>query len=181
MPTFLQLLGEEVIGAEWARRIKYFNYDDPQLVAVHYAMKGDPVFASAEYDPAIQRTWVGYFGGESLDDIRSGQAELMSGVVPDEVMGGWFNFTRADPAQAPPGLPHHLGLAQRAAAPAALAGQAPQRLGQLARGAGRGPRRRHDRSLRGVRAGLQGPHHREGTSTTPWTSSTATPRRSAAT
>jgi beta-carotene ketolase (CrtO type) len=103
VPTFLQLLGEEVIGAEWARRIKYFNYDDPQLVAVHYAMKGDPVFASAQYDPAIQRTWVGYFGGDRLDDIRTGQAELMSGIVPDEIMGGWFNFTRADPAQAPPG------------------------------------------------------------------------------
>ncbi|MBW2421652.1 MAG: NAD(P)/FAD-dependent oxidoreductase [Deltaproteobacteria bacterium] len=102
-PTFLNLLGEDVIGPEWARRIKYFNYDDPQLVAVHYALKGDPEFASAAYDPGIQRTWVGYFGGETLDDIRSGQSELTCGVIPDEVMGGWFNFTRADPTQAPAG------------------------------------------------------------------------------
>jgi phytoene dehydrogenase-like protein len=102
-PTFLQLLGEEVIGAEWARRIKYFNYDDPQLLGIYYALKGDPEFASAAYDPAIQRSWVGYFGGETLDEIRDGQGEIMSGVIPDRAMGGWFNFTRADPSQAPAG------------------------------------------------------------------------------
>jgi len=102
-PTFLRLLGEEVIGAEWARRIKYFNYDDPQLLGIYYALKGDPEFASAAYDPAIQRSWVGYFGGETLDEIRDGQGELMSGVIPDRAMGGWFNFTRADPSQAPAG------------------------------------------------------------------------------
>lgn len=103
VPTFLRLLGEEVIGAAWARKIKYFNYDDPQLLGIYYALKGDPVFASAEYDPAIQRSWVGYFGGESLDEIRTGQAELLAGVLPTEIMGGYFLTTRADPTQAPPG------------------------------------------------------------------------------
>ncbi len=103
VPTFLRLLGEDVIGPEWARRIKYFNYDDPQLLGIYYALKGDPVFASADYDAAIQRSWVGYFGGETLDEIRNGQGEAMTGVIPDKAMGGWFNTTRADPTQAPDG------------------------------------------------------------------------------
>ncbi|MBW2384336.1 MAG: NAD(P)/FAD-dependent oxidoreductase [Deltaproteobacteria bacterium] len=103
VPTFLRLLGEEAIGAEWARRIKYFNYDDPQLLGVYWALEGDPVFASAKYDPGIQRCWVGYFGGDTLDSIRTIQAEAATGVVPSQTMGGWFNFTRADPTQAPPG------------------------------------------------------------------------------
>ena len=103
VPTFLRLLGEDVIGADWARRIKYFNYDDPQLLGIYYALNGDPEFASAAYDPAIQRAWVGYFGGETLDEIRNGQGALMSAVIPDDVMGGWFNPTRADPCQAPVG------------------------------------------------------------------------------
>jgi phytoene dehydrogenase-like protein len=103
VPTFLRLLGEDVIGADWARRIKYFNYDDPQLLGIYYALKDDPEFASAAYDPAIQRSWVGYFGGETLDEIRDGQGALMSAVIPDHVMGGWFNPTRADPSQAPVG------------------------------------------------------------------------------
>jgi phytoene dehydrogenase-like protein len=109
VPTFLWLLGEDVIGADWARRIKYFNYDDPQLLGVYYALKDDPEFASAAYDPAIQRSWVGYFGAETLDDIRDGQGALMTGVIPEHVMCGWFNPTRADPSQAPAG--HHTVMA----------------------------------------------------------------------
>jgi beta-carotene ketolase (CrtO type) len=102
-PTFLRMVGEDVIGAERARLIKGFNYDDPQLLGVYYALKGDPEFASAAYDPDVQRSWVGYIGGESLGEIRSGLTQLLSGVIPDDIMGGWFLTTRADPSQAPPG------------------------------------------------------------------------------
>jgi beta-carotene ketolase (CrtO type) len=100
-PTFRDLLGEEVIGPEWMRRIKFFNYDDPQLLAVHYALKEAPVFKSASSDPAIQRAWVGYFGCDTLDEIRTAQTQAMTGVVPTKTMGGWFIPTLADPAQAP--------------------------------------------------------------------------------
>ena len=102
-PTFLSLVGADVIGAERARQIKGFNYDDPQLLGVHYALKDDPVFASAAYDPEVQRSWVGYLGGESLDEIRGGLTQVFSGVLPDRIMGGWFIPTRADPSQAPTG------------------------------------------------------------------------------
>ena len=108
-PTFLGMIGEARIGAERARLIKGFNYDDPQLLGVYYALKGDPEFASAHYDPGVQRSWVGYFGGESLDEIRSGLTQLTSGIIPDDVMAGWFLATRADPSQAPPGC--HTGFA----------------------------------------------------------------------
>lgn len=103
VPTFRDLLGEAVIGPEWMRRIKYFNYDDPQLVNVYYALKDAPVFKSAEYDPAIQRCWVGYFGTDSLEQIRLAQTQAMTGVVPTKTMGGWSVTTLADPAQAPAG------------------------------------------------------------------------------
>lgn len=102
-PTFLRLVGPAIIGAERTRLIKGFNYDDPQLLAVYYALGGDPEFASAAHDPAIQRAWVGYVGGESLDELRTGQTQLLSGVIPDDVMAGWFLPTRADPSQAPAG------------------------------------------------------------------------------
>jgi beta-carotene ketolase (CrtO type) len=103
VPTFLRLVGEEIIGAERAGMIKGFNYDDPQLLGVCYALKGDPEFSSATHDPAIQRAWVGYLGGETLDQLRSGLSQLLAGVIPDDIMGGWFIPTRADPSQAPPG------------------------------------------------------------------------------
>lgn len=103
VPTFVHLLGAAVIGHDWVEKIKRFNYDDPQLIAVSYALKGDPEFASATYDPAIQRAWVGYFGGETLAEIRNGMVDCLAGNIPDEIMGGWFIPTRADPSQAPPG------------------------------------------------------------------------------
>lgn len=102
-PTFLDLLGEERIGAARARAVKAFNYDDPQLLAVMYALAGDPQFAAAKRDPAVQRSWVGYYGGETLDVMRAAFSDLATGIVPPEPMGGWFLPTRADPTQAPAG------------------------------------------------------------------------------
>ena len=102
-PTFLRLLGEEVIGPAWAGLVRRFNYDDPQLVSVMYALAGDPEFASAPHDPAVQRAWVGYFGGETLDEMRTNLNGLSAGVMADQVMAGWFLPTRADPTQAPTG------------------------------------------------------------------------------
>ena len=58
VPTFLRMVGEAAIGAERTRLIKGFNYDDPQLLGIYYALKGDPEFASAAYDPEVQRSWV---------------------------------------------------------------------------------------------------------------------------
>ncbi len=103
VPTFTQLLGTEVVGGDWIEKIKRFNYDDPQLIAVYYALNGDVEFASAAYDLAIQRAWVGYFGGETMDAMRRAMADCLAGKIPDEVMGGWFIPTRADPTQAPAG------------------------------------------------------------------------------
>ncbi|MBP1686851.1 MAG: Limonene dehydrogenase CtmA [Deltaproteobacteria bacterium] len=103
VPTFVWCLGAEVIGSEWVEKIKRFNYDDPQLIAVLYALKGDVEFASAAYDPVIQRSWVGYFGGENIAAIRQEMTDCLNGKIADEIMGGWFIPTRADPSQAPPG------------------------------------------------------------------------------
>ncbi|MCZ7526321.1 MAG: NAD(P)/FAD-dependent oxidoreductase [Acidimicrobiia bacterium] len=102
-PTFLGLLGEEVIGPDWAARASRFSYDEPQLLGVYYALSGDVEFASAAHDPGIQRCWVGYLGGETLDRMRAAFSALATGVIPDEPGVGWFLPTRADPTQAPPG------------------------------------------------------------------------------
>lgn len=102
-PTFLGLLGQEVIGDDWARRVKAFNYDEQVLFGVYYSLKGDPEFASAGFDPGIQRAMMGYFGGEDLDEMRRYGAELVSGIVSEQIMGNWFVTTRADPTQAPSG------------------------------------------------------------------------------
>ncbi|MBI4728073.1 MAG: NAD(P)/FAD-dependent oxidoreductase [Acidobacteria bacterium] len=107
-PTFLRLLGEDTIGSGWASRIRTFTYDEQVLVGVYYALSGDPVFASAEWDPGIQRCMMGFFGGDTMDAMRRGAVELVSGVVGEEILGNWFVPTRADPSQAPAG--HHTSF-----------------------------------------------------------------------
>ena len=102
-PTFLGMLGEDVIGTEMASRLKSFHYDEQVLFGAYYSLAGDPEFASAEWDPGIQRAMMGYLGGETIDDMRRHNVNLVSGVIDDEVMGNWFVPTRADPTQAPPG------------------------------------------------------------------------------
>ena len=103
VPTFLRLLGEDVIGPEFARLVKTFNYDDSVLFGVYYALSGDPEFSSAAYDPGVQRCMMGYWGGDSLEEMQRFGVELVSGTIHEPVMGNWFIPTRADPSQAPAG------------------------------------------------------------------------------
>ncbi len=103
VPTFIRLLGEDVIGEEKATIIRGFNYDDQVLFGVYYSLKDDVEWASAEWDPGIQRAMMGYWGGDTLDDMRDFGVDLISGVINDKVMGNWFIPTRADPSQAPAG------------------------------------------------------------------------------
>ncbi len=103
VPTFLRLLGEDAIGDKWARQIESFSYDDSVLFGVYYSLSGDPEFASAEYDPGIQRAMMGYWGGETLADMQTYAGNLASGIVSSDIMGNWFVPSRADPTQAPHG------------------------------------------------------------------------------
>lgn len=102
-PTFLGMLGEEVIGTAMASRIKAFHYDEQVLFGAYYSLSDDVEFASAAWDPGIQRAMMGYLGGETIDDMRRHNMNLVSGVMDDEIMGNWFMPSRADPTQAPPG------------------------------------------------------------------------------
>jgi phytoene dehydrogenase-like protein len=107
VPTFVRLLGEDVIGTAWADAIRRFSYDEQVVLAVNYALSGDPVFASAERAPGIQRCFTGCVGGESLSEMRQFGVDLVTGVISDATFANWYVPTRADPSQAPSGI--HTG------------------------------------------------------------------------
>ncbi len=102
-PTFLHLLDEDVVGTAIRSRVKTFRYDEQVLFGAYYSLSGDVEFATSGWDPGIQRCMMAYLGGETLDDMRRHNVNLISGVIDDEVMGNWFVPTRADPTQAPAG------------------------------------------------------------------------------
>ena len=103
-PTFIRLLGEDIIGPSWANKIRAFSYDEQVLFGVYYALSGDPEFASATHAPGIQRSFMGFFGGDTMEELRRFGVNLISGVIDDTIAGNWFVPTRADPTQAPPSM-----------------------------------------------------------------------------
>lgn len=103
VPTFLKMIGPDLIGPEMAHRISKFSYSEQNLFGVYYALSGQPHFASEEWDPGIGRAAMGYFGGDTGTQLKNFNAALVSGHIHDEVMANWFIPTLADPSQAPPG------------------------------------------------------------------------------
>ena len=102
VPTF-ELVDEDKIPSEIRAKIRDFCYDEQVIFGVHFALKGEPVFKSAEFDSGIQRCFMGYLGGDTMEEMKMFAVELVSGVVPKELMANWFVPTLADPSQAPEG------------------------------------------------------------------------------
>ncbi|MDY7017822.1 MAG: NAD(P)/FAD-dependent oxidoreductase [Nitrospirota bacterium] len=103
VPTFIHMIGENHLPEEIAERIKTFVYDEQVLFGAHYAIKEPPVWTSADFDPGVQRAFMGYMGGETMEEMEGYAASLVSGRIHDKVIANWFVPTLADPTQAPDG------------------------------------------------------------------------------
>ncbi len=103
VPTFNRLLGEEVIGSEMVKKVSTFEYDEQNLFCINFALDAPPQFVSAEFDEGIQKSWMGYFGGESLEHMKAFNQDLINRVIHETPMANFFVPTLADPTQAPPG------------------------------------------------------------------------------
>ena len=103
VPTFIDLIGEDVIGTNMAGRIKKFEYDEQNLIGAYFALDQAPTFASAEYDDGIQRCFMGYFGGENTKALENFNKDLVKGVIHENLAANWFIPTLTDPSQAPEG------------------------------------------------------------------------------
>ncbi|MGK5095069.1 NAD(P)/FAD-dependent oxidoreductase [Deltaproteobacteria bacterium TL4] len=102
IPTFMDLVGEEHLGALGAR-IKKFDYHEQNLLGVYYALDGAPQFSSANYDEGIQRCFMGYFGGDTTEEMKQFNQDLIHRKIHDKIFGNWFVPSLADPEQAPEG------------------------------------------------------------------------------
>ncbi|MBW2144305.1 MAG: NAD(P)/FAD-dependent oxidoreductase [Deltaproteobacteria bacterium] len=104
IPTFKDLVGEEVIGTEMSSKISQFCYEENVVFCVNLAVKSAPQFKSAEFDEGIQRCFVGYFGGENSRKMAQFGSSLTSGrIFDDELMANWLVPSLTDPSQAPDG------------------------------------------------------------------------------
>ena len=97
------MIDENEIDPEILAHIKLFCYDEQVIFGVHYALSSPPIWISSEFDDGIQRCFMGYIGGETVKDMKEFAVELVSGVIPENIMANWFVPTLADPSQAPDG------------------------------------------------------------------------------
>jgi len=104
-PTFLDMIGEEKLGPDMTARLKKFSYEEQNIFTVHYALDDVPQFASAEYDADIQKSYIGYLGGDTSDDLKQFAKNISPEKrrIHDEIFCNYFITTLADPLQAPPG------------------------------------------------------------------------------
>jgi beta-carotene ketolase (CrtO type) len=102
-PTFNRLIGEDIIGSEMYKKIDSFNYDEQNLFCINFAIDAAPQFTSAEFDDGVQKSFMGYFGGESTEHMKAFNTDLINRVIHETPMANWFVPTLADPTQAPEG------------------------------------------------------------------------------
>ncbi|MCU0599092.1 MAG: NAD(P)/FAD-dependent oxidoreductase [Desulfobacterales bacterium] len=103
VPTFINLVGENHIPPDLIKKIRNFKYDIQNLFVVNHALNGQPRFKSADFDDGIQKTFMGYFGGNTSASMRGIMESIESRRIHDEIIVNWFIPTLADPTQAPPG------------------------------------------------------------------------------
>lgn len=103
IPTFRHLIPEDRIGSDMARRIDRFDYNEQNLFEVYYALDAMPQFASAEYDDAVQRSFIGYLGGENSEQMKRFAQDYRNHIIHDRLCFNYFICTLADPTQAPEG------------------------------------------------------------------------------
>jgi phytoene dehydrogenase-like protein len=98
-----RLIKEQDIDPEIRAKARFFCYDEQVIFGVHYMLSQPPIWSSCEFDEGIQRCFMGYLGGDSVKEMKEFAVELISGVIPQNLMANWFVPTLADPSQAPEG------------------------------------------------------------------------------
>ena len=102
-PTMLDLVGEQNLDADFARKVRRYKSDAIVLFTPHLALNEAPAYTAAESNPDVAEAFAVGWGVESTEDLESQFADARAGVVPSRPGGMSFSPTVLDPSQAPPG------------------------------------------------------------------------------
>jgi phytoene dehydrogenase-like protein len=105
--TFLELAGEKQLEAEFANRVKEWNYSDWSFFTVHMALFQAPNLKVAEADPNLNNSLIYVLGYENENELVNHFKAIKRG----ELVAGGFNScfpSVHDPQRAPSG--RHVGL-----------------------------------------------------------------------
>jgi phytoene dehydrogenase-like protein len=101
--TFTQMLAGEDLPEDYRAKVETFRNTRWTLFAVHLALREPPRYASAAFDPNVDRALQYNIGSESIASLVEAHADVELGRLPGRVQFGGGALTTLDPSQAPAG------------------------------------------------------------------------------
>ncbi|MFQ6015875.1 MAG: phytoene desaturase family protein [Anaerolineae bacterium] len=102
--TFLKMIGEEHFEPMFLRQVKRFRNDEFTLFTPHFALKEQPQWQAAEFNPDIMKCWcIGVMPEHPDDAYVKLWADVRTGIPSDTLLPMVVMPTIVDPSQAPPG------------------------------------------------------------------------------
>jgi phytoene dehydrogenase-like protein len=105
--TFLELVGEEHLEADFVTRINDWKWEKTSFFHVHLALTEAPQFKTSAQNPEIANTFIHLFGYESYQELIDHFDAIRAGELRNSGFNSCFP-TLHDPSQAPAGK--HTGL-----------------------------------------------------------------------
>ncbi len=102
-PTTIQLAGESHFPAPITDKLAKWHWGDHSLVTLHLALNTPPRYASAKFDPDIERAFNVFFGFDDTEQVVRCFDQCRRGEFPDVPMGNGACNTLFDPTYAPAG------------------------------------------------------------------------------
>jgi phytoene dehydrogenase-like protein len=101
--TFETMVGRDQLPTEYGAKLDRFHYTDWSLFGVHLALKAPPQYASASFDPNIDKALKYNVGSETIAALAKAHAEVEQNKMPSTIQFGAGALSVLDPTQAPPG------------------------------------------------------------------------------
>lgn len=101
--TFRDMVDEQDLPPEFAEKVRNFHNTDWTLFGLHLALREPPRYASADFDPNVNRALKYNIGSESIAALELAHSEVEAGHMPSQIQFGAGALTTLDPRQAPPG------------------------------------------------------------------------------
>jgi phytoene dehydrogenase-like protein len=102
--TFGEMLDPADLPAEYRRKVEDFRGTPWTLFGLHLALREPPRYASAGFDPNVNRALKYNVGSESIASLEAAHADVVAGRFPGQIQFGGGALTQLDPSQAPPGF-----------------------------------------------------------------------------
>jgi phytoene dehydrogenase-like protein len=101
--TFGKMVSLDDVPEPYRQKVANFKQTGWTLFGIHLALREQPRYASASFDPNIDRALKYNIGCESLEQLFALHDEVAEGKIPSKVSFGTGHITCFDPSQAPSG------------------------------------------------------------------------------